>query len=133
MVRINIIPVEELTDQHLRAEYVEILMLCQGLKRTLNSKNGFVKERVPERYTLNTGHMYFFYNKGKYLRKRFLLVKREMVARGFNPVKTFPRSVWTNNLWKDWKPNKGDFEIIKERIKQKIALKPKWYKKTQRT
>ena len=60
MTRINVIPVDQLTDQHLVAEYREMLMVPASLKRSLGSKNGMDTKRIPKQYTLNTGHVYFF-------------------------------------------------------------------------
>ena len=54
MTRINIIPVRELYDQHLIAEYREITMIPAALNRTLKSKNGLDKSRISDNYTLNT-------------------------------------------------------------------------------
>ena len=75
MTRINIITPSELYDQHLIAEYREIFMVAGSLKRTLASKAGYIESNVPKHYTLNTGHVYFFYNKGFYLHKRFQRTK----------------------------------------------------------
>ena len=61
MTRINIIDPAELTDQHLIAEYREITMVPGSLNRTLNSKIGYKESKVPKRYTLNGGHVYFFW------------------------------------------------------------------------
>ena len=47
-------------------------MVEASLRRTLLSKNGYNESKVPKKYTLNKGHVYFFYNKGKYLHKRYL-------------------------------------------------------------
>ena len=63
MTRINLINPEELTDQHLIAEYREIFMVGGSLKRTLKSKNGYQESRVPKQYTLNKGHVYFLHLK----------------------------------------------------------------------
>tara|TARA_B100000029_G_scaffold514609_1_gene618101 strand:+ start:1582 stop:1986 length:405 start_codon:yes stop_codon:yes gene_type:complete len=133
MTRINIISPSELTDQHLIAEYREIFMVAGSLKRTLNSKNGFVESKVPNNYTLNSGHVYFFYNKGKYLYKRYSLIMKEMKNRGFKPDdnRKFPKEIFIeNNLFNDWKPNQNDIKLIKKRIKEKIDMKPNWYRKT---
>ena len=62
MTRINLIEPSELTDQHLIAEYREIFMVGGSLKRTLVSKSGYQELKVPKSYTLNAGHVYFFYN-----------------------------------------------------------------------
>ena len=133
MTRINIISPSELTDQHLIAEYREIFMVAGSLKRTLISKSGFVESKVPKNYTLNNGHVYFFYNKGKYLYKRYNLIIKEMKSRGFKPDENriFPKDIFImNNLFNDWEPNQGDIKIIRKRINEKIAMKPSWYRKT---
>jgi len=133
MTRINIIPVEELVDQHLIAEYREITMIPAALKRTLNSKIGLDKKKIKNQYTLNKGHVYFFYNKGKYLDKRYKEIIHEMKRRGFkpDPGRKFPIDIFIyNNLYLDWKPNLEDFKIIRTRIKSKIKEKPTWYRKT---
>jgi deoxyribonuclease (pyrimidine dimer) len=64
MTRINIIPVEEFMDQHLSAEYRKITMVPASLTRTLLSKTGLDYKKIPKSYTLNKGHVYFFYDKG---------------------------------------------------------------------
>ena len=46
MTRINVIPVDQLTDQHLVAEYREMLMVPASLKRSLGSKNGMDTKTV---------------------------------------------------------------------------------------
>ena len=53
MTRINIVPVTELMDQHLIAEYREINMIPASLKRTLVSKTGLNLENISDVYTLN--------------------------------------------------------------------------------
>ena len=133
MTRINIVEPSELTDQHLIAEYREILMVAGSLKRTLASKEGYQESKVPINYKLNTGHVYFFYNKGKYLHKRYDELIREMMDRGFSPSedRPFPFSVFSDNgLYNDWTPTIEDYEVIRQRIAERIAMKPEWYRKT---
>jgi len=133
MTRINIINVSELTDQHLIAEYREITMVPGSLKRTLVSKIGYQEKRVPKKFTLNGGHVYFFYNKGKYLDNRYVEIRNEMKNRGFNPDpnRKFPIDIFKNNgLYNDWMPTIKDQEIIRERIAERIASKPDWYRTT---
>ena len=133
MTRINIIPVEELFDQHLIAEYREITMIPAALKRTLKSKKGLDVSRINSKYTLNKGHVYFFYNKGQYLHKRYLDLISEMKKRGFSPSdnRTFPDKIFiNNNLYNDWMPDRDDLLLIRKRINQKIKMKPNWYRKT---
>ena len=133
MTRINIVEPSELTDQHLIAEYREIFMVAGSLNRTLKSKAGYQKSRVPKRYTLNKGHVYFFYNKGKYLHKRYDELIREMKRRGFSPSndRPFPFSIFADNdLYNDWIPLVEDYKIIRQRIAERISAKPNWYRKT---
>ena len=133
MTRINIVPVEELMDQHLIAEYREINMVPASLKRTLASTTGLDPKKIPEVYTLNKGHVYFFYNKGKYLNKRYQLLVNEMKKRGFNPNsnRKFPVDIFkSNGLFNDWAPGLHEYDIVRERIQQKISKNPEWYRKT---
>ena len=133
MTRINLIEPSELTDQHLIAEYREIFMVGGSLKRTLVSKNGYQESKVPKQYTLNSGHGYFFYNKGQYLDKRYQKLIKEMKKRGFKPDKTrtFPKEIFVKNgLYNDWIPNSKDYKLIRQRIEEKIKMKPDWYRKT---
>ena len=134
MTRINIIDVSELTDQHLIAEYREITMVPGSLRRTLVSKLGYQESKVSKRYTLNNGHVYFFYNKGLYLYKRYRQLVIEMKRRGFNPDKNrkFPKDIFIdNNLYNDWTPTIEDYIIIRQRIAERISSKPNWYRKTE--
>ena len=134
MTRINLVNPSELTDQHLIAEYREIFMVGGSLKRTLVSKSGYQESRVSKRYTLNRGHVYFFYNKGKYLHNRYHELIDEMKRRGFQPDKSrvFPTDVFKDTrLYNDWTPTIEDYKIIRERIQQKIDMKPNWYRKTE--
>ncbi len=130
MTRINIVPVTELTDQHLVAEYREIFMVGPSLQRSLKAKNGFDKNRIPNRYTLNKGHVMFFYDKGEYLDKRYQELIAEMRDRGMNPdpSRRFPKEHFPADYYNDWAPQQDDFTVVRERIKFRISQKPGWYK-----
>ena len=132
MTRINIIPVSELADQHLIAEYREITMVPAALKRTLRSKVGLRKEKISKRYTLNTGHVYFFYDKGLYLNNRYQEIIAEMKLRGFkpDPNRKFPKDVFPKHLYNDWMPTVEDQNIVRKRIEERISQKPNWYRLT---
>jgi len=135
MTRINLINPSELTDQHLIAEYREITMVPGSLNRTLNSKIGLKRDKINKNYTLNSGHVYFFYDKGEYLYKRYQNLIQEMKNRGFNPDKNrkFPTKIFKDNdLYNDWMPKLNDLYLIRKRISEKIAMKPNWYRKTKK-
>ncbi|MFH1828775.1 MAG: pyrimidine dimer DNA glycosylase/endonuclease V [Nanoarchaeota archaeon] len=122
MVRINLIDPKKLSDQHLIAEYNEILMLL-----------GYVRKH-PETYEINhdyclgKGHIRFFKDKLLYLNKRHELIKKEMKKRGFQRNKTIDIMEFPKELRGDWKPKMESFKIIKKRLREKIKLKPNYYR-----
>ena len=132
MTRINIVHPSELTDQHLIAEYREIFMVGSALQRSMKSKSWNPND-IPEQFTLNTGHVKFFYNKGEYLSNRYEELRTEMISRGMNPDmnRSFKRDQWPDKMWNDWKPKEDDLELIRERIQKRIAEKPNWYRRTE--
>lgn len=135
MTRINLVDPDELTDQHLRAEYREIFMVGSALQRSLRSKNWPKKRKsLPPKFTLNAGHVSFFYDKGQYLHLRYLSLIEELQRRGFNPdpERTFKREQWPDDLYNDWVPNEDDKNIVRERIALRISQKPDFYRKTAR-
>jgi deoxyribonuclease (pyrimidine dimer) len=123
MVRVNIIDPKALADQHLIAEYDEILMLFGYVKRYPVVKEG----SIPKKYTLNKGHMLFFKDKLLYLKKRHESLKVEMRARGFATNMTVNLKEYPKLLCNDWTPSEPDKKIIRERIMQKLELKPEYY------
>lgn len=134
MTRINLVPISELADQHLVAEYREIFMVGSSLQRSLKSPNWRkTKNSLPKDFTLNKGHVKFFYNKGKYLYNRYLDLVEEMKSRGMSPDpdRIFKREQWPDDLFQDWSPTDRDLLIIRERIKVRIQQKPNWYRWSQ--
>ena len=82
---------------------------------------------------MNSGHVYFFYNKGAYLHRRYHELIDEMTKRGFepDPSRVFPTKVFVENgLYNEWMPTIEDQKIIRERISKRISEKPDWYRKT---
>ncbi len=133
MTRINLICPKELSDQHLVAEYREIFMVGSALQRSLKSPNWYkIKTTLPKDFTLNAGHVKFFYNKGEYLHKRYLTLITEMQDRGMkpNPNRKFKKEQWPCELYNDWEPKAKDIELIRRRINKKISQKPDWYRWT---
>ncbi|MFA6022559.1 MAG: pyrimidine dimer DNA glycosylase/endonuclease V [Candidatus Pacearchaeota archaeon] len=121
MVRINLINPKKLADQHLIAEYSEILILVANAKKYPNSK-------IPKKYCLGIGHICFFKDKIIYLKNRHELLRKEMKKRGFKTNKQVLLKGFNKNQLNNWKPKKEDINIIKKRIIYKISLKPKYYR-----
>ena len=124
MVRINLINPRFLTDQHLIAEYNEILMLFSYVRKYPHTHFN----RIPKNYKLGEGHILFFKNKLKYLKNRFDLIKKEMYRRSFYARKKINFNNIDRELIKDWKPSNIDKEIIKKRLIEKINLKDNYYR-----
>lgn len=133
MTRINLVPPAELMDQHLFAEFREIKMVPKALARSLKARGLYgVLKAIPPVFTLNTGHVMFFYNKGLYLRKRYNQLQLELYKRDINfnydsPLD--PDRVWyaQDALNQDYAPTLEALAIIRKRIAEKIAMKPTWY------
>ena len=113
MTRINCIPVEELTREHLVAEYRELPRVF-NLSRT-NAK-------IPATYCMGAGHVTFFYDKLGYLFKRQHQLYDEMRARGYN-ANYHPdglKDIGPRENWNDWEPDAAAMEINRSRIADRL-------------
>lgn len=154
MTRLNLVPPEELMDQHLFAEFREIKMVPKSLRRSLKAAEArdakiygyrnlyarrlmgqaIVLESIPKAYTLNAGHVSFFYDKALYLRERYNLLKAELERRGINfnrdslldPDGIF--DVLDERFHKDYEPTPDALALVRQRIAERIAMKPNWYR-----
>lgn len=77
MTRINVVPVEELSDQWLLAEYRE---LPRCIKQNINTDD------APQNYCLGKGHMKWAKHHTLFLISRFHKIFNELKFRGFNPL-----------------------------------------------
>lgn len=133
MTRINLVPPAELMDQHLFAEFREIKMVPKALGRSLKARgaNGVLRN-VPVSFRLGTGHVSFFYDKGKYLEQRYELLKEELRKRGvnFNEQSQFdPDGFYSDaRFYKDYSPTEKALTLIRERINIRINEKPEFYR-----
>lgn len=135
MTRINLVPPEELMDQHLFAEWREIKMVPKSLARSLAARGQEgVLRMVPKHYTLNTGHVSFFYDKGEYLRRRYADLTAELRNRGVNfdsAAVLDPDGVYARlppAFQKDYEPTADALAIVRERIALRISQRPGWYR-----
>lgn len=132
MTRINSdIDPSTLSRLHLIAELREITMVPAALTRSLRTRSAdTVLRSVPKAFTLNAGHVKFFYDKQAFLRRRFSRLISEMERRGYSPDKTRIEAFngftpeWNN----DWSSTAVDDELVKERIALRISQKPHLYK-----
>jgi deoxyribonuclease (pyrimidine dimer) len=116
MTRINAgIPPKQLTRQHLIAEHREIVRI----PNTIKSGKARV-ENIPEKFTLGTGHVKFFYNKLRFLRDRYEALYKECVFRGY--YMTYFGDAFNDlpdHLFNDYRPTPEAIAIVQQRIKER--------------
>lgn len=134
MTRINLVPVEELSDQHLLAEYRELPRIVHAVI----SKKVLIKD-IPDSYRLGTGHVKFFYNKIIFLSERYQLIFAELRFRGFLKDSVFSASGLSDEIKesgyceeKEYHFSLDEIAISRARIVEKIIKKASWYKWTSR-
>jgi hypothetical protein len=139
-MRINCIPVNILSDNHLRAEFREIIMSIHYYKRSIKSHKGINEDKISERYTLNAGHAYMWYNKFGYILKRYYKLLDEMRERNYktseieNKFSELFNKLIPFEIRNDWKPTKEDMIVNLKRIllriyeMEVIKNKPNFYK-----
>ncbi len=133
MTRINLVPPSELTDQHLFAEYREIRMVPASLARSLRARRAdAVLAAIPPRFTLNAGHVTFFYDKGRYLERRYRELMDELDRRGINFTRGIPFdrfAVFADpHFAGDYEPTNDDLRLVRERIALRISERPGFYR-----
>lgn len=132
MTRINSdVDPKTLMDQHLMAEYRELPMVLASLRRSLKTQSEReILKKIPPRFTLNKGHVLFFYNKLTFLKNRYDRLVDELINRGYNldQNRVLDLSGIPTTFFNDWTARPADDAVIEQRIKEKIAMKPLWYK-----
>lgn len=128
MTRINsAINVKRLTDEHLLAEHREIKRITDNFIKRKNSKQGL--NNLPTKFTLGTGHVLFFIDKGGFTLNRYKQLYDECVDRGFNVTDYSNNwSIYGSNL-KDYVPTDEEHSLLVERISERIMnnTKPNWH------
>jgi deoxyribonuclease (pyrimidine dimer) len=132
MTRINSnVDPKQLMDQHLMAEYRELPMVLASLRRSLKTQSEReVLKKIPPKFTLNKGHVLFFYNKLTFLRNRYDRLVNELHNRGYNldQGRVLDLNGIPSTFFNDWSATPADNAVLEQRIKEKIAMKPSWYK-----
>lgn len=122
MTRVNIVPVEELSQKMLCSEYREIARLPNNLATSLNRKGKpFCMSEIPNQYVLGKGHVKHFFDKMKFLEKRYEQLIAEMLRRGYNPSFT-DSSIFTKcpiEFYNDYIPTPEAIELNRQRIKER--------------
>ena len=80
MTRINLVNPDQLTNEHLMAEYRELPRIFTAVRKL----KGQLPKDIPAEYTLGKGHCKFFYNKLEWLHARYVNLYLELIRRGYN-------------------------------------------------
>lgn len=134
MTRVNLVYVQDLADQHLFAEWREIKMVPAALRRSLKTRQ--VKDilrDIPCSYTLNEGHVTFFFDKMRFLAERYQLLTDELLARNYHISDHDINEIFFEDIpqeftQKEWKPTVPEVEVNVARIVLRLREKPDWYK-----
>ncbi|MDX1532590.1 MAG: pyrimidine dimer DNA glycosylase/endonuclease V [Nitrosopumilaceae archaeon] len=126
MTRINVVPVDELCDQHLLAEHRELTRIPNCIV-----KGRYNLSNQPKDYVLGQGHVKFFYTRLSYLRTRYVQLHNECTKRGFDVVYKWPDGVLPpeQKFWNDYKPTDNALQINRERIQIRKPKKARYYSK----
>lgn len=124
MTRINVVPVQELADQWLLAEYRE---LPRVIKRDFDITD------APERYKLGKGHVKWAKKYAYWTMTRYFQICDEMNYRGFkvNNSGSELYKIW-NGKGENYNVRLTDIITNVKRLKVKYREKPKFYKWTGR-
>jgi deoxyribonuclease (pyrimidine dimer) len=121
MTRINVVPVQELQREHLVAEYKEIVRVF-ALARSAQYE--LHKKKIPNEYTLGTGHVLYFYDKLKYITERYNSLCTEMKHRGYvcNRVEQseLERGIDRSLFW-DYSVTDAALALNRARISERLA------------
>lgn len=122
MTRINLIPVEELHDRHLVAEYRELPRIFTLIRAH--------EEKTPDRplpptYRMGTGHVLFFYNKAPWLIERQRQLIDEMRRRGMQPnftdIDGLAAGIDLRRHQNAWMPSGDEIAINAARIADRLS------------
>ena len=121
MTRINVVPVRELHDKHLLAEYRELPRVFGAARKWLD--RGGKPEDLPQTYRLGKGHVLFFYGRLLYCFERQCALYEECKRRGFN-VKHEPGVDLVEGLphyvMYDYRPTPEALRINRQRIDERL-------------
>ncbi len=123
MTRINVVPVSELHDKHLLAEYRELPRVFGAARKWHN--HGGHRAELPITYRLGKGHVLFFYDKLLFCFNRQFDLHGECLGRGFN-VKHNPADAREDflsapeQLFNDYKPTPEALLLNRQRIDERL-------------
>lgn len=130
MTRVNVVPVDELTNAHAFGEYKEILRPISKVKNALAkypNKYAFYKayaNKIPAEYTMGKGHESFFFNKLLYIAERYQQLCEWRKARGYKYTEISVKDLLDGLpefVLQSYTPTQQALEINRHRIAERLA------------
>lgn len=130
MTRVNVVPVEELTNAHAFGEYKEILRPISKVKNALAkypNKYAFYKaygKKLPAAYTMGTGHETFFFDKLTYIAERYQQLCEWRKARGYKYTEISIENLLDglpSFVLQSYTPTQQALEINRQRIAERLG------------
>lgn len=122
MTRINLVPPQELCDQHLLAEHRELTRIPNAV-----AKGRFNLLGQSADYILGAGHVRFFFDKLAFLKKRYAMLHQECLARRFQVQDRWPEALPDcAELWLDYVPTAAALAANRARIAARMPAAPRF-------
>jgi deoxyribonuclease (pyrimidine dimer) len=134
MTRINLVPVDELTNSHAFGEYKEILRPISKVKNALAkypNKWAFYKaygKKIPAEYIMGTGHETFFFDKLMYIAERYQQLCSWRKARGYKYTEISIEKLLDglpDFVLQSYTPTQEALRINRERIAERLGSEAK--------
>ena len=131
MTRVNFqIDPSELCDQHLRAEWRELMRLRHAAAKRIQELDraaalGKRARAIPPTFRLGTGHVRYFADKGVEVITRHKAIYDEMIHRGFQPdeTKLLTSGVWPKRLYHSANLSSAQRGHARSLLQQRISLR----------
>lgn len=130
MTRINVIPVECLSDKHLLAEYRELPRIFTAVAKIYDSGKSLPTD-IPPNYKLGAGHVKFFYDKLIWLHRRYGQLATELKNRGvnlnvdlFESIDDYAFELSIRSDQNDWNPTPDDMYLNMARLAKRATSMP---------
>ena len=123
MTRVNLVPPEVLSDEHLLAEYREI-------PRVWNKATQYLGPLLSGPYRLGKGHVLFFMDKSDYILWRHMHLVQELLRRQINASAIHLPDPGTLS----WYPSVDEIQINADRIVERLLdskREPRYYRVTE--
>lgn len=125
MTRINVVPVQELADEQLKAEYRELPRVIKG---------DFNLKDAPDFYCLGKGHVKWAKKHSWWILCRYEELCDEMKYRGFQVNYPYENLLnkYYNTIGFGYVVTEDDIKLSRKRLVEKYQLKPSFYHWTNR-